>query len=64
MNYISFKFPSFPLLTQPYDIDSDTFCTEKELRECTSKSLCYCTQRLAVPLNAVVEMIIIDSTPG
>lgn len=70
INNITFRFPSFPLLTQPDEIREDMFCDEDSLRtaECSADKsggqLCACIHRLKIKLNSIVEMIIIDDHPS
>lgn len=63
INNLSFVFPSFPVLTQPGEIQFDTFCDEQNVpARCTNIEFCPCTHRLKVKLNSIVELTIIDET--
>ena len=65
INNISFHFPSFPLLTQPEEIDEKMFCDEFNIPErCLGKSVCPCVHRLKVKLNSIVELVIVDQSPS
>lgn len=65
INDISFQFPQFPLLSQPGSITSSTFFDENNLPSaCAGKRFCYCLHRLKVALNAIVEIILVDSSDG
>lgn len=58
---ISFEFPPSPLLTQPNQRNGVTFCNEGNLpAKCRNAEVCHCVHRLQVPLNAIVELIIVD----
>lgn len=59
INHISMKMPSFPILSQPHDIGPDTFCNENKLQNC-SNTFCFCTYEIDLPLNATVEIILVD----
>lgn len=63
LNHISLKFPSVSLLSQRDQINDEIFCNETTLMEqgidCREK-FCKCHHVLQVPLNAVVEFIIVD----
>ncbi|NP_001155158.1 venom laccase precursor [Nasonia vitripennis] len=59
LNHITFKFPSFPLLTQPDMIQPDTLCNSTSAKNCL-KEYCTCTHVINAKLNSVVELIIVD----
>lgn len=59
INHLSFKFPSFPLLSQRDQIDESMFCANQTTDSCNN-GYCECTNVVKVPLHAVVELIIID----
>lgn len=64
INNISFTYPSFTLLTQPDLITDDLFCDEGTWPErCQSQDHCTCIHRLKIPLNALIELYILDLTP-
>jgi hypothetical protein len=56
---ISHTSPSAPLLSQYYDNDPNTFCNgDKRPVNCDIN--CKCTHKIDIPLNAVVEIVLID----
>ncbi|XP_012225378.2 uncharacterized protein [Linepithema humile] len=58
---ISFKFPPSPPLSQPEDIPSNQYCNENTLFEhCPGNGACTCTHKLNIPLNSIVEILLID----
>lgn len=58
---ISFKFPPSPPLSQPEDIPSNQYCNRSTLFEhCPGNGVCTCTHKLNIPLNSVVEILLID----
>lgn len=63
LNRISLKIPPVPLLPARDEIDESTFCNETSLKEkgidCT-KEFCECHHVLQIPLNSVVEMVLVD----
>lgn len=63
LNHISLKFPSVALLPARDTVDEALFCNDTSLKEqgidCR-KEFCKCHHVLQVPLNAIVEFIIID----
>ena len=65
INNISFNFPSFPLLTQPENIEESMFCDELHMPErCFDKNICPCVHRLKIKLNSIVELVIVDESPS
>jgi FtsP/CotA-like multicopper oxidase with cupredoxin domain len=63
INNLSLIFPEIPLLTQPEDIDESKFCDEFHWpAECLGNQLCPCIHRLHVPLNSIVELILVDES--
>jgi hypothetical protein len=61
MNNISLAFPSFSLLTQREEIKENMFCdTENLPSHCKPNSLCYCTHRIKVKLDSIVELVLVD----
>lgn len=63
INNISFKNPSFNLLSQPEEIDKMTFCNISSLpASCNGQQICQCTHRLKVKLNSIVELTVLDPT--
>ncbi|KAL1465394.1 hypothetical protein WDU94_004972 [Cyamophila willieti] len=59
LNHLSFRFPTFPLLSQRDQIDESMFCSNLSHKGC-SEEYCECTNVVKVPLHSVVELIIID----
>lgn len=63
LNHISMKLPHFPLLPARHMIDEDTFCNAvtlaREGRNCRT-DYCQCPHVLELPLNATVELVIVD----
>ncbi|EDW12406.2 uncharacterized protein Dmoj_GI17664 [Drosophila mojavensis] len=63
LNHISLKFPSVALLPQRHQLSDALFCNETTLAQqgidCREQ-FCKCHHVLQVPLNAVVELIIVD----
>nr|AKH61981.1 laccase 1 [Helicoverpa armigera] len=58
LNHISMKLPSSPLLTaRP---STDNFCNSSSIDEACTEGYCECSHVLAVKLNSVVEIIIVD----
>ncbi|XP_055595658.1 uncharacterized protein LOC129746164 isoform X2 [Uranotaenia lowii] len=63
VNNISFTSPSFPLLIQPELItnEQEQFCNDTNLPKYCKKDYCFCTHRLKVGLNEIVEINIYDT---
>lgn len=59
LNHISMKLLPFPLLSGRDQINPATFCNDSTMTNCENK-YCECTHVLQVPLNSVVELILID----
>lgn len=63
LNRISMKMPSSPLLSARDTLDESKFCNESSLAhrniDCTVE-FCECSHVLQVPLNATVEMVLVD----
>ncbi|XP_001357249.3 laccase-2 [Drosophila pseudoobscura] len=63
LNHITLKFPSLALLPSRKQLSDSDFCNETSLEEqgidCRTE-FCKCHHVLQVPLNAVVELIIVD----
>lgn len=57
---ISFKFPPSPPLSQPMDISDDQYCNRRTMSENCENNLCSCTHKLDIPLNAIVEIVLVD----
>lgn len=63
INNISFTFPSFSLLTQPGDVNENLFCDEMNRpQRCNNMQICPCIHRLKVPMNSIVELVVVDET--
>lgn len=61
VNRISMMFPSSPLATQLDQLSQVEFCKENSLpARCRRGEVCHCVHRIQVPLNAIVELIIVD----
>ena len=58
-NHISMKLPDFPLLSQHRNINNNTFCDHKSLKDCNT-TFCECTNVVHIPLGDVVEIILVD----
>lgn len=63
LNRIAMKMPSYPLLVAKDYLDESGFCNETSLMnkniDCIEE-FCECTHVLQVPLNASVELILVD----
>lgn len=63
LNRIAMKMPSYPLLVAKDSLDESGFCNETSLInkniDCVEE-FCECTHVLQVPLNASVELILVD----
>lgn len=63
LNRIAMKMPSYPLLVAKDSLDESGFCNETSLAnkniDCI-EDFCECTHVLQVPLNASVELILVD----
>jgi hypothetical protein len=61
INGISLALPHYPLLPQHAHLDDSIFCNATHKPGCTRNSTtCECIHRLKVPLNAVVEFLLVD----
>ncbi|XP_022088125.1 laccase-5-like [Acanthaster planci] len=63
MNYVTFKPPSAPLLTQSREISEFEICTfesTQAVQEQCRRDFCECTHVLKVALGQVVELVLID----
>lgn len=56
---ISYKSPNAPMLSQINDIPADQFC-HGDNRPPNCGSTCSCVHKVDVPLNAVVEVVLVD----
>ncbi|XP_014258517.2 laccase-1-like isoform X1 [Cimex lectularius] len=59
LNHISLSLPSFPLLSQYYDIKPEMLCENQLTFNCNSE-YCECTNVVNVNLGDLVEVILID----
>lgn len=56
---ISFAQPPYPLLSQYYDNDPNIFCNgDKRPADCGI--YCSCVHKIDIPLNAIVEIVLVD----
>ncbi|KAI7815129.1 laccase [Rhyzopertha dominica] len=60
LNHISMMMQPFPLLPARDLIKEGAFCNESTVSNCT-KQHCECTHVVKIPLNAVVEMVLVDT---
>ncbi|XP_043604927.1 laccase-4-like [Bombus pyrosoma] len=61
INNISSTGPSSPPLTQLEDTPADAFCNSENLPpHCRPGALCTCIHLIKIPLNSIVEIILID----
>ncbi|KAM0733524.1 Laccase-1 [Formica fusca] len=61
---ISFKFPPSPPLSQPKDIPNNQYCNRTTLPESCANGVCTCTHKVDIPLNSVVEILLVDEVQG
>uniref|UniRef100_A0A7G3ARV2 Putative multicopper oxidase n=1 Tax=Lutzomyia longipalpis TaxID=7200 RepID=A0A7G3ARV2_LUTLO len=63
LNHISMQLPTFPLMPARHMIDDSQFCNSSTLANrginCKTE-FCECSHVLQVPLNAIVELVLID----
>ncbi|XP_054084101.1 uncharacterized protein LOC105219789 [Zeugodacus cucurbitae] len=63
LNHISLKFPPMALMAERNNVDDSLFCNDTSLAQqgidCR-KEFCHCHHVLQVPLNSVVELIVVD----
>lgn len=65
INNISFTSPSFPLLSQRDELNDDMFCDQfTKPARCANSQICNCIHRIKIKLNSIVELIIVDESPG
>lgn len=65
INQFSFTFPDYPPLTQPESIDENQFCDENHRpARCSDSQICYCTHRVKVKKDSIVELIIVNEKDG
>ncbi|KAG5670509.1 hypothetical protein PVAND_000768 [Polypedilum vanderplanki] len=58
---ISYTGPTAPLLSQYYDNDPNSFCNgDNRPANCDKSVDCKCVHKVDIPLNAVVEIVLID----
>jgi hypothetical protein len=58
VNSRTFGYPSFPLLTQRYEITRDMYCTDEDI--CADGLFCACPYLYDVKLGNLVEIVFID----
>lgn len=56
---ISYMSPSAPLLSQYDDINPEQFCNGDN-RPANCGDNCMCTHKVDIPLNAIVEVVLVD----
>jgi hypothetical protein len=56
---ISFVFPKSPPLSQPEDIPPQQYCNGDD-RPPQCGDNCMCTHNVDIPLNAIVEVVLVD----
>lgn len=56
---ISYKPPSAPMISQIHDIPPESFCNGDN-RPPNCGPTCTCTHKVDVPLNAIVEIVLVD----
>ncbi|XP_050461961.1 uncharacterized protein LOC126856957 [Cataglyphis hispanica] len=61
---ISFKFPPSPPLSQSKDIPNNQYCNRTIQPENCANGVCMCTHKLDIPLNSIVEILLIDEVQG
>lgn len=57
---IAFQYPPSPLLSQFDDVPRNVFCNSSSIQKNCSLEFCSCVHRLKIPLDAVVELVVID----
>ncbi|XP_066595329.1 uncharacterized protein [Prorops nasuta] len=61
INGITFNFPTSPPLSQYNDIPSEQFCNGTNKPDhCLGQRECPCTHRIRIPLNSIVEIVLVD----
>lgn len=56
---ISYMNPPSPLISQYYDLDQTLFCNgDKRPHDCGDN--CMCTHKVEIPLNSLVEVVVVD----
>lgn len=65
VNHLSLMLPSYPPLTQPWDIRESHFCDADNIPEhCANTTICPCAHRLKIALGDVVDMVVVDENQG
>lgn len=63
LNRITMRMPSSPMMVARDKLDASKFCNESSLAargiDCTQE-FCECSHVLQVPLNATVELVLVD----
>lgn len=60
LNHISMKFPSFPLMTDLEKSKTLNYCNQSSISMECRFEFCECPHVLRIPLNSVVEIVLID----
>ncbi|KZC04143.1 Laccase-5 [Dufourea novaeangliae] len=61
MNGITFRFPPSPPISQLKDLDQSQFCNDTHIPStCKQNSTCSCTHIINLPLDAIVEIVLVD----
>ncbi|XP_015115407.1 laccase-5 [Diachasma alloeum] len=59
------EFPASPYLTQMRDIPPERICRGDELPKiCEGEKPCFCSHLIDIPLNSIVEIVMVDEEPG
>lgn len=63
INNITYSFPSSPPISQLADLPKNQFCNSRDKpSECNGNAACICTNMEKIPLNSVVEVILVDQS--
>lgn len=60
LNFISHVMPESPFLTQPESMENAHICNEASVQVNCTAEYCECTHMLTVPLNSIVELVLVD----
>lgn len=64
---IALKLPSYPPLTQPWDIKESHFCDRYNMPARCAKgntTICACAHRVKVNLGDIVDVLVVDDREG
>lgn len=65
VNRLSLMLPSYPPLTQPWDIRESHFCNQDHVpAHCVNTSICPCLHRIKVALGDIVDLVVVDESEG